>query len=184
MNRKYLIDIANSAILEELQQKVLIDKRELLSRHPELRKKGAVFVTLELDKNLRGCIGSLTAHRTLLDDIVSNAKAAAFQDTRFRQLTQREFDYDGFTIEISLLSEPKRLHYRDADDLYKKIRPNIDGVVLQKDRYRGTYLPQVWEQLPRPDKFFASLCQKAGMRPNCLDFHPEIYTYKVEKIKE
>ena len=109
-------------------------------------------------------------------------KSAAFEDNRFRKLTQNEFDYKGFSTEISLLSEPKQLKYKDANDLYRKIRPKIDGVVLQKDRYRATYLPQVWEQLPRPDKFFASLCQKAGMRTNCLDFHPEIYVYQVEKI--
>ncbi len=183
MDKKYLIDIANDAILEELQQKILIDKKKLLKEHPELRKKGAVFVTLELNQNLRGCIGSLIAHRTLLDDIIANAKSAAFQDSRFRKLTQNEFDYKGFTTEISLLSEPKQLKYKDANDLYRKIRPKIDGVVLQKDRYRATYLPQVWEQLPRPDKFLASLCQKAGMRTNCLDFHPEIYIYQVEKIR-
>jgi hypothetical protein len=182
MDKKYLIKIAHDAILEELQGSVMINKAELYKQYPQLKKRGAAFVTLELDKNLRGCIGSLIAHRTLLDDIVANAKAAAFKDTRFRPLSQKEFDYRGFSIEVSLLSEPKALNYKDANDLYAKVRPGIDGVVLRKGNYQATYLPQVWEQLNRPDKFFASLCQKAGMRTNCLDFHPEIFIYQVEKI--
>jgi len=184
MNKKYLIDIAHDAILESLQNSSLIDRDALLKAHPELQRKGASFVTLEINKNLRGCIGSLIAHRTLLDDIVSNAKSAAFEDRRFRPLTLKEFEYDGFSIEISLLSEPKQLKYRDVDDLYKKVRPGVDGIVLQKNRYRATYLPQVWKQLPRADLFFESLCQKAGMRGDCLEYHPDIYRYEVEKIVE
>jgi AmmeMemoRadiSam system protein A len=182
MNKKYLLNIAYDAILESLQGSSLIDKDLLIKEHPELQRKGASFVTLEINKNLRGCIGSLIAHRTLLDDLISNAKSAAFKDGRFRPLTLKEFQYEGFSIEISLLSEPKRLKYKDADDLYKKVRPGVDGIVLQKNRYRATYLPQVWEQLPQPAQFFESLCQKAGLRKNCLEFHPEVYHYEVEKI--
>ncbi len=182
MDKKYLIDIANDAILEKLQGTLIIDRLQLLKEHPELNQHGATFVTLELDKNLRGCIGSLIAQRTLLDDVISNAKAAAFEDPRFYPLSQEEFDYEGFTMEISLLSEPIRLEYESIDDLYSKVRPNIDGVILRENSYQATYLPQVWEQLPQVEHFFASLCQKAGMQGNCLEYHPEIYVYQVEKI--
>jgi AmmeMemoRadiSam system protein A len=183
MDKRYLIEIAKDAILEELLQKPLIVREELLKKHPELSRKGAVFVTLENRKNLRGCIGTLVAHRTLLDDLISNAKSAAFQDSRFRPLTKVEFDDRNFTVEISLLSEPKPLRYRDIDDLKKKIKSGVDGVIIKYRGYQATFLPQVWEQLPKFDAFFAHLCQKAGMRSNCLDVHPDIYLYRVEKIK-
>jgi AmmeMemoRadiSam system protein A len=181
-NNRYLIDIAKDAILEEFEAHQIVDRSLLLKKYPALSRKGAVFVTLEKDKNLRGCVGSLIAHRTLLDDIISNAKSAAFRDNRFRPLRRDEFDDRNFSVEISILSEPKLLRYKDAKDLSKKIRPQIDGVILKYGRYQATYLPQVWEQLPRFDYFFTTLCKKAGLNGNCLEMHPEIYLYQVEKI--
>lgn len=184
MDKKYMIKIAKDAILEEFLQKPLIDRDELLKAHPELGKKGAVFVTLQKRKNLRGCIGTLVAHRILIDDLISNAKYAAFRDSRFRPLTKAEFDDKNFNVEISLLSEPKQLRYRDINDLKKKIKVGVDGVILKDGNYQATFLPQVWEQLPRFDAFFAHLCQKAGLRSNCLENSPQIYLYRVEKIEE
>ena len=183
MENKIMINIAKDAILEEFLQKPLIDREKLLKAFPQLSRKGATFVTLEKRKNLRGCIGTLVAHRTLLDDLISNAKSAAFRDSRFRPLTQTEFEDRNLTVEISLLSEPKMLRYKDINDLKKKIRVGIDGVVLKSGNYQATFLPQVWEQLPRFDNFFAHLCQKAGLRTNCLEKNPQIYLYRVEKIK-
>jgi AmmeMemoRadiSam system protein A len=184
MDKKILIKIAKDAILEEFLQKPLIDREKLLKTYPLLAKKGAVFVTLEKRKSLRGCIGTLTAHQPLLDDLVHNAKLAAFRDTRFRPLTKAEFEDSGFSVEISLLSEPKQLRYRDKTDLKREIKVGVDGVILKYKGYQATFLPQVWEQLPRFDDFFAHLCNKAGLRVNCLEGHPDIYIYHVEKIKE
>lgn len=184
MDYSFMINIAKDAILEEFLQRQLIDKQKLLKQYPQLSKKGAVFVTLEKRKSLRGCIGTLVAHKTLLDDLIYNAKAAAFSDTRFSPLSKTEFDDKHFTVEISLLSEPKKVHYKDISDLKKKIKAGVDGVVLKYGNYQSTFLPQVWEQLPRFDTFFAHLCQKAGLKSNCLEMSPEIYLYRVEKIKE
>lgn len=182
MDKQYLIDIAKDAIVEEFEGRSIVDRRMLLKKYPLLSKKGAVFVTLEKQKNLRGCVGSLVAHRILLDDIISNAKSAAFRDSRFRPLSQSEFDDKNFSVEISLLSEPRELRYKDAKDLSRKIRPKIDGVILRHGRYQATFLPQVWDQLPRFDYFFTSLCKKAGLGGKCLEMHPKIYIYQVEKI--
>ena len=183
MDKRYLIQIAKDAILEELLQKPLIDREELLKKYSHLSYKGAVFVTLQNRKNLRGCIGTLIAHRTLLDDLISNAKAAAFQDNRFRPLTKTEFDDKNFTVEVSLLSTPKPLRYKDIDDLKKKIKVGVDGVIIKYRGYQATFLPQVWEQLPKFDAFFSNLCKKARMRSNCLEGHPDIYLYRVQMIK-
>ncbi len=184
MRGHYLIEIAKEAIAEELYKKPQIDRADLLHKYPDLAQQGAVFVTIQKRGNLRGCIGSLVAHRTLLDDLIANAKAAAFSDPRFPPLSVEEFESSDFALEVSVLSAPKRLEYKDVADLRAKIRPKIDGVILKAGSHQATFLPQVWEQLPQFDAFFAHLCQKAGLEPNCLDRHPEIYLYRVEKIEE
>ena len=183
MSQNYLIDIAKDAIKEELLKTSLINKEKLLKEYPQLGKNKAAFVTLEKMGHLRGCIGSIIAHRTLLEDLVNNAKAAAFNDPRFPPLTKEEFENEALSIEISLLSEPKRLNYDDIDDLKQKIRPGIDGVILKYGTYQATYLPQVWEQLSDFDQFFSTLCQKAGLEGGCLALHPDIFVYQAQKIK-
>jgi len=181
-DKKLLIDIARKAIAEELTGKKLLDRDALVREHPWLAEPGAAFVTLNENRQLRGCIGSIVAHQPLIDDLIHNAKAAAFSDPRFSPVRPEEFDK--LDIEISLLSPPQELSYTDTADLKRKIRPGIDGVILRLGNYQATYLPSVWEQLPDFDMFFATLCQKAGLAPNCLEAHPVIYTYQAEKIKE
>ena len=117
-----------------------------------------------------------------LDDLISNANAAAFEDPRFYELTLDEFKK--VKIEISILSTPVEVIYADIEDLKSKIKANIHGVILQKDGRRSTFLPQVWEQLPTFEEFFSRLCYKGSFEENCLDFHPQIFTYEVNKIKE
>ena len=180
--RKILLNIARKAIAEELTGKKLLDREALLREYPWLAEPGAAFVTLNENRQLRGCIGSIIAHRPLIDDLIHNAKAAAFSDPRFSPVRPEE--YENLEIEISLLTPPQELSYTDKADLHRKIRPGIDGVILRLGNYQATYLPSVWEQLPDFDMFFATLCQKAGLAPNCLDAHPVIYTYEAEKIKE
>ena len=183
--KQILLNIARIAIKEEfLGHKELSDevKQKLIQMYPELAKPGAVFVTINERSSLRGCIGSLVAYRPLIDDVIENAKAAAFGDPRFPPLRPEEFDK--ITIEISLLSEPKPLEYKDIDDLRQKIRPGIDGVVLKLDAHQATFLPQVWEELRDFNQFFAHLCLKAGLDANCLEYHPQIFVYQVEKFSE
>lgn len=179
--QKLILQLAAQAIRERLEGISLIDTHALLAKYPELSKPQATFVTLTLDGRLRGCIGSLSAHRPFLEDVISNAKAAAFDDPRFYPLSLEEFLH--VKIEISLLSEPKPLLYTDTEDLKSKICVGVDGVILQKNGRKATFLPQVWEQLPTFEHFFAQLCQKAGLEASCLQNHPDIWTYRVEKVK-
>lgn len=183
--KKIMLNIARIAIKEEfLGHKELNDTviERLVKMYPRLAEPGAVFVTINERSSLRGCIGSLVAYRPLIEDLIENAKAAAFGDPRFPPLRPEEFDK--ITIEISLLSEPKPLEYSDIQDLRQKIRPGIDGVVLKLDGRQATFLPQVWEDLPDFDQFFAHLCLKAGLPANCLEYHPEILVYQVQKWSE
>ena len=178
MNTKLLLQIAKDAIYEELSGEKLTDRYKL---DDELSQKRAVFVTINKRSSLRGCIGSLVAHRTLFEDIVHNAKAAAFNDMRFKPVTLDEFDE--LEIEISILTEPKILNYDDVLDLKNKIRVGIDGVILKLNSNQATFLPSVWQQLPTFELFFSHLCQKARLNQDCLKLHPKIFTYEAIKIK-
>ena len=182
MDKKVLIEIAKKAILDKLNSTNLLNRDEYLRNYPFLNEKRATFVTLNKNLQLRGCIGSLLPYNLLIDDLIHNAKAAAFSDPRFKPLTKNEFD--DLDIEISLLSIPEKVEYKDKEDLKNKIRKGIDGVILKHSFFRATFLPQVWEQLPDFDLFFAHLCQKAGLNYDCLNLHPEIEVYQVEKITD
>ncbi len=182
MDKRILIDIAKDAIREKFAGQKLVDRDNLLRQYPELGEHRAVFVTLNEDHQLRGCIGSIVAHQPLIDDLIANAKSAAFADPRFNPLSPEEMDK--IEMEISLLTPPQPVEYRDIDELRRIIRPGIDGVILRLGNYQATYLPSVWEDLNDFDLFFSTLCQKAGLHPNCLDMHPIIYRYQTEKIRD
>ena len=176
------LEIAKEAIKDRLYDRDTIKRGKILDAYPELAQKGAVFVTLNLYGGLRGCIGSLVAHRPLIDDLIGNAQSAAFRDPRFLPLSLTEFDE--VEIEVSLLSEPKLLDYSSTADLKTKVQAGVDGVVLSLNGRRATFLPQVWDELPTFELFFMHLCQKAGLESDCLEEHPQIELYQVEKIKE
>lgn len=180
MNNNILLEVAKKAIADELDGTQSIDKEDILTQYPELEEHRATFVTLNERGALRGCIGSLVPYRSLLDDLIANAKAAAFSDPRFPPLSPSEFDE--IELEISLLSVPEPLEYSSVEDLRSKIKTGEDGIILRLDGYQATFLPQVWEQLPSFELFFSHLCQKAGLGGNCLREHPEIHHYRVQKI--
>ncbi len=178
-----VIALAKAAILVALNQPEDFDLENALKTYPDLEEDGAVFVTINTEPNeqLRGCIGSLQAYRPLYKDIISNAQSAALRDARFAPLTLQELNH--IKLEVSILSEPKVLEYSNFKDLESKVVPFQDGIVLKHDGKQATYLPQVWEQLPKFDDFFSSLCLKANLPTNCLLKHPEISTYQVKKYK-
>jgi hypothetical protein len=149
----------------------------------ELQRKSGTFVTLKIRHQLRGCIGNLESSETILEGVKRNALNAAFNDYRFSPLTVKEFDK--VEIEVSILSEPKPLEYKDGDDLIKKLKPNIDGVILRKGGASATFLPQVWEQLKKPEDFLSHLCLKAGLSSDTWKHsRPEILTYNVQYFEE
>lgn len=147
-----------------------------------LHEPGASFVTLSMNQRLRGCIGSLQAHRPLLLDVKANAYAAAFRDPRFSPLTLAEFDTT--EIEISLLSAQQPLQFKNENEALAQLRPMVDGVVFQYGHYRSTFLPQVWEQLPKAEIFMSQLKQKAGLTPEFWHDDIKLYRYTVTKLKE
>lgn len=182
--KEVLLKLARAAIAEEFGIDYGVDKEALRRENLWLNEEGAAFVTLNTKESgaLRGCIGSIIAHQSLYDDIVKNAKSAAFGDPRFVALTPEEFNR--ITVEVSVLTPPENLPYDSVEDLKQKLRPGIDGVILKLGGYQATFLPQVWKQLPEFENFMGHLCQKAGLPAECLYQKPEIYVYRVEEYAE
>ncbi len=180
--KKILLRIARAAIEEKLTSGRLFQV-DLNSLPPRLREPGASFVTLEIHGNLRGCIGSVEAYRPLAEDVRDNAIKAAFSDPRFPPLTLPELNE--VEIEVSVLTKPEPLIYRDVEDLLEQIQPGVDGLILEYGYYRGLFLPQVWEQLPRKEEFMAHLSLKAGLPPDAYR-HPgvTIKRFRVIAFKE
>lgn len=141
---------------------------------------GACFVTLELNGNLRGCIGSIIAHRPLITDLIKNAHAAAFSDPRFEPLTIDEFQ--NLDISISLLSKPQRIEFTDENDLLSKIAPFKDGIIIRDQSHQAVYLPEVWKQLPDKIEFMKSLKRKAGMKEDVFEETFEAFRFYTTKI--
>jgi AmmeMemoRadiSam system protein A len=147
----------------------------------ELTEQGACFVTLQINNELRGCIGSLEAHRPLVEDVADNAFAAAFRDPRFPQLSQEE--YDDLQYHISVLDKPEPMAFSSEQDLLQQIRPGIDGLILHDKFHKGTFLPSVWEGLPEPVDFLRHLKLKAGLSPDYWSDTIQVERYTVEDIK-
>lgn len=177
-----LTGIARDAIKESFTRQTLIDRSLLIKVHPFLEKKAAVFVTLNKRDQLRGCIGSLQAHSTLIDDLISNSRSAAFKDLRFSPLTKDELGK--LEVEVSLLTAPEEIDYDSVDSLRRQVAVDEDGIVLEYGKQRATYLPQVWDQFTDFDDFFTSLCKKAGLGQGCLHLKPKISRYHVKKYSE
>jgi MEMO1 family protein len=161
-------------------------EQQLFGKAPEsanaawLRQPGASFVTLLKAGALRGCIGSLEATRSLGADIVENALGAAFRDPRFPALRAEEWPQ--CEVEVSLLSAPRRLAFSDEAGLLSQIVPGEDGLILEADGRRATFLPQVWASVPDKRAFLAELMCKAGLPPDTALKSCAIYRYRVVKF--
>ncbi len=190
-----LLPIARMAIANALVQTGQVDEslssegfpetgsnKSLLSDTPCLNQPGASFVTLTQKGTLRGCMGTLEAHRTLLADIKANALAAAFRDPRFAPLQLSELAVT--QVEVSLLSAIQPIVVNSEREALDVLRPGIDGVVLEYRHYRSTFLPQVWEQLPEPELFLAHLKNKAGLPTDFWAEGIRLSIYGVSKWKE
>ena len=150
---------------------------------PALHDDGASFVTLTIDDDLRGCIGALEAVQPLAEDVREHAVAAALQDPRFP--TVEESELSRIRIEVSRLTAPVPLEYTTGEDLLKKLRPGIDGVILRDGYRRATFLPQVWEKIPQPAEFLDHLCRKMGVNQSLWRKGTlQVLIYQVEEFHE
>lgn len=181
-DKKFLLSLARKTIKASAEGAPLpvVDEKNL---SPVLKEKKACFVTLTKNGQLRGCIGHIYPIEPLYKAVIENARSAALYDTRFSPV--RPDEVNQLEIEISILTEPKPLSYSNWQDLLTKLRPNVDGVILNIGGRRATFLPQVWEQLPDKEDFLRHLSLKAGANPD--DWKKpdtEVLIYNVEHFSE
>lgn len=178
-DQEILLNIAHDAIYNGLHndRPAAVDPADYSAA---LKGEAASFVTLKSAGTLRGCIGSLEAVRPLVEDVNENAYAAAFRDPRFPPLSNRELE--GLHISISVLSLPEAITFRSEQDLLEQLRAGIDGLILEEGRFRGTFLPAVWESLPNPQTFLRQLKLKAGLHPDYWSETLRVYRYHAEEI--
>lgn len=179
---KLLLELARRAIAAEL------GIEQPPTPHPAesesfLKIHRSTFVTLKKEGALRGCIGSLAASQTLVENVRANALNAAFHDPRFSPLTAEEWPL--VNIEVSVLTKPQILTYASGEELPDLLTPHVDGIVIRKGTASSTFLPQVWRQLPRPQDFLAHLCLKAGLSADAWrEGDLEVEIYQVQSFEE
>jgi hypothetical protein len=173
-----LLDLARASLLDALK----LEHPATEHSEPWLNDPGACFITLRRLDQLRGCVGSVRAYRPLREDVWSNARAAAFSDTRFPPVRREELPE--IHLEVSLLSAPEPVVVTCEEDACRILRPGLDGVIFEWGGSRSTFLPQVWEQLADPLDFLGHLKHKAGLPPRFWASDVKLWRYAVTKWEE
>jgi AmmeMemoRadiSam system protein A len=175
-----LLEVARASIRHGLEHgsALRVDPGDFSAR---LREPGACFVTLRCSGRLRGCVGSLEATRSLVEDVAHNAFASAFRDSRFEPL--REEEQAGLEVHLSILTPPEPLPCRSEAELLAKLQPGIDGLILQDGPHRATFLPSVWESLAEPKKFLSELKRKAGLGEDHWSDGIRFQRYRAESVE-
>jgi AmmeMemoRadiSam system protein A len=179
-DREALLGVARASIRHGLEHGSPLPV-DLNRFSPRLREPGACFVTLRRSGSLRGCVGSLEARRSLVEDVAENAFASGFRDSRFSPLTEGE--QAGLDIHVSILTAPEPLPCRSEAELLSKLRPGIDGLILQDGSHRATFLPSVWESLAEPKEFLVALKRKAGLGEAHWSDGIRFHRYRTESIE-
>ena len=177
--RAMLLRVARAAIDRGLASRQPPEV-EVAAFPPALREVAATFVTLKLDGELRGCIGTLEARDPLILDVALHAYAAAFDDPRF--LPVRRDEFERLDISVSVLTRPEPLKVSNQAELLEQLRPGRDGLILDYPGHRATFLPAVWAQLPDPRDFLAHLKRKAGLPPGYWSPDLRLYRYRVDSF--
>ncbi len=142
----------------------------------------ATFTTLRLVGKLRGCVGNLESVRPLAKDVAHTAFQAAFRDPRFEPVAQHELSE--IVVEVSVLSPMEPFPVSSETDLLEKLEPGEDGLVIGFGEKRATFLPKVWEQLPKPAAFLSALKTKCGLEKDFWSENLQFQRYRTTTYVE
>ncbi len=121
-----------------------------------------VFVTLNKNGELRGCIGFPEGIYPLYEGVIKAARSAAFSDPRFIPVVEEELK--DIIIEVSILTKPEKINVKDADEYINKIKVGKDGLIVKGPFNSGLLLPQVATEYKWDSKtFLEQTCVKAGL---------------------
>lgn len=178
-DKRTLLDIARQSIHHGLSNGTALKVNPTDFSEP-LQQTAATFVTLQIQHQLRGCIGTLEAYQPLVSDVAEHAYAAAFQDPRFSPLIRNEEKL--LDVHISILTPAEPMVFSSQQDLVDQLIPGEDGLILQADHHRGTFLPSVWESLPDPEDFLRHLKMKAGLPGDFWSNEVKVSRYRTISI--
>ncbi|MEM3444706.1 MAG: TIGR00296 family protein [Thermoplasmata archaeon] len=153
---------------------------------PKFREKAGVFVTLESypSLELRGCIGYPEPIFPLIDALRNAAISAATEDPRFFPIGPKEFEET--VVEVSLLTPPELIKVKSPEEYLSKIEIGRDGLIVERNYYRGLLLPQVpvewnWDK----EEFLTHTCRKAGLPGDAWkDRNTKVYSFTAEIFHE
>ena len=177
--REPLLNIAQQSIRHGIKTGACPNVEVLSFPHP-MRTHRRTFVSVHTGGKLRGCVGSLAPNNPLIADVVQNAYRAAFEDKRFKPLT--ESDLADTDISVSVLSTPRAMTFRNEADLVAQLQPDTDGLILQDGKKRGIFLPIVWEQISEPHEFLRHLKNKAGLPLDHWSDGIKVWRYTTESF--
>ncbi|MEM0092913.1 MAG: TIGR00296 family protein [Thermofilum sp.] len=188
----FLVRLARRAVETYLRNAVIIDPPP--ETPPSLMQESGAFVTIEalrLDRftgrvrrELRGCIGYPEPLLPLAEAVIRAAIAAATEDPRFPPLTPRELD--NVIFEVSVLTPPQLVHYREPAELLEKVKVGRDGLMVELGGARGLLLPQVpVEEGWSVEKFLSYACLKAGLPEDAWKTSRlRVYTFQAQIFVE
>jgi uncharacterized protein len=159
-DKRALLQVVTDAITLAATKRAQL-KLDLERFSPALKELRSCFVSLHRFGELRGCIGSIEPRHPLIEDAAHNGYAVALKDYRFPPLMKAELP--GLDVHVTVLSALEKIQCSSEADLLAKLRPNVDGLLIQDGNHQATFLPVMWEQLPAPQDFLQHLKEKAGM---------------------
>jgi AmmeMemoRadiSam system protein A len=184
-DKQFLLNLARQTLSLHLKDGSLPDVDKNLLNDALIQKR-CCFVTLDKkDTGLRGCIGQFETDQPLYRNVIGRAVAAATQDFRFPHV--RASELPDIKIEITVMTALQPLPFDSPEDLLKKLKPHVHGVLLETRRGGSTFIPQVWEQLPEKEEFLAHLCMKHGAPPDLwrTDYkHTKVQVYQAVAFTE
>jgi len=121
-----LLTLARDSILEVLQADNIVKRANLLKEYPVLNQKGATQVALYIDKQLFGYTTSLLCEKTLLEDIIFNAKSAAF----FGKNILSTSTYLHCEVELSILTFDEQIYPFENTLFLHYLNSDMHGIIL------------------------------------------------------
>ena len=179
MAESVLLTLARNSIEEVLLGERKIDKTALIEENPILTQEIASYVTIYHNGVARGVSGSVFAQRSLVDDIIYNAKYAAFEDENYSPLTSSEYLHS--QIRVSLITPPESIGYEGGKTALIKLLESNHGLVIQLDKHQVVLMPPIRSNFEEElNCLLAQLASLVGFDGDILDKHPLIYTFEAQ----
>jgi uncharacterized protein len=174
--QQILLNLARASLVAATSGSPTSGLQAALDEAAAMREPAAVFVTLTENGNLRGCVGSLEAERSLPDAVVAAAVSASLRDPRFFPVTRAELP--SLHVEISVLGRP--VPFAGPD----QFRPGVDGLIVERGMRRALLLPQVatdwgWGAI----HMLEAVCEKAGLDANAwMDERTRVSSFRTVRF--